>query len=221
MRAVPAKKILRALGAGFLLTLAMAACSPAKPTAPASPADTPTPFSLPPEWTETPTATITATPPPSATPTNPSLSLADGLSARPPTDEEWTQTKSIWSLTRFQELMAPGIQSYAVNVPADSVWIWGADFCTTPATFSDFLSALTIRFIVDGETLGDDRFLIVDQTSGADWVCRNWATLLSGWPAGQSVNLEVRSSLDQPASDGKNYYPAGEYRQVIVAVVGQ
>lgn len=221
MRAIPVKNLLRVMGIGCLLAVVLAACSPAGSQTPTKPADTPTPFSLPPEWTETPTATITATPPPSPTPTITVLPLADGLSARPPSDDEWSQTKSIWTLTAFQELLSPGTQAYTVNVPANSVWIWGAYFCATPAAFSNYLAALNVRFIIDGETLGEEQFLIVDQTSGKDSVCRNWATLLSGWPANQSVTLEVRSTLAQAISDGKTYYPPGEYRQVLVAVVGQ
>jgi hypothetical protein len=175
---------------------------------------------LPPKWTETATPTDASAPTatPESTPTLvPILTpLSSGILARPATAAEVAAENSIWTLTDFTELTVPGVKRYKVKVTADSVWMWDCYFCAREAAFPGFIGALRVRFRVEGQTIPEETLNIFDGKGGeAGWICRTWATMLSGWPADGTVELEIRSAFQQAVFDGENEYPAGEYRQVI------
>lgn len=212
-----------------LLFLTSASCS--QPTAPVPPAETPTglSFTLPQKWTETPTAstTPTATPTPTGTttltvtpsPTPTDEPLANGMGAHPSSDEELENVESIWSRVHYRELPAPGMESYAASIPADSAWQWDWWFCAAKGNFLSFMDTIEIGFLLDGERLREeDHLRVLDGSTPAGWLCRRWSTVLSRWPRNRSVQLEIRWTHLTEADDGLTDYPAGEYRQLIVVI---
>jgi hypothetical protein len=212
-----------------ILCFALAACSPSG-TSP-SPADSPPSFSftLPAKWTETATATVTPTFTPTATPTssptdpplptNTDKPLTNGMGAHPSSDEELESVESIWSRVHYRELTAPGAESYATSIAADSMWQWDWWFCAAKGNFLSFINSIEIRFLLDGEPLREkEQLRVLDGSSQSGWLCRQWATVLSRWPRNRAVNLEIRWTNLTEVDDGLTDYPPGEYSQLIVVI---
>ena len=147
------------------------------------------------------------------------LPLADGLFARPATDSDLQAYHSIWTLTHYRDLAAPGSQSYTVTVRPDSTWLWDWSICTTTDTFQNFLSAVSMELLVDGTPLTAGQYWVHDTKGAPGWLCRQWVTKLSGWPRDSSLFLEVRYTQSRKENDGNADYAAGEYRQTIAVVV--
>ncbi|MBN2083696.1 MAG: hypothetical protein JW748_00630 [Anaerolineales bacterium] len=179
--------------------------------------------------TETPTSTptVTLTPMVSSSPTEaasqtPSSTIEPTLvhlTAQPPSDSELETVSSIWTLTKFRELSAPGSNAYTVEITHDSAWLWDCFFCTTDAAFHDFLGTLEVEFWIDKVRLKDDFIRIYDRQGISGWICRNWSTKMTGWPKDRSVFLEIRYTHSAMTSDGRDEFAAGEYSQTIVVVV--
>jgi hypothetical protein len=205
------------------LLLILAACGAPTPSA------VPTPeifgVTLPPKWTETasptvsPTVTVTAAPTETPEPTVIIPPLPNGMIARRPTAAEVDDGNSIWSLTKFIELPGPGIKRYSVSVDAGSSWIWDCYICLKQDVFADNIGLISAEMKVDGKALPADALRISEKDGLAGWRCRYWSTMLSRWPAGNTVSLEIRSVYKQPVTDGDTEYPQGEYRQIISALV--
>jgi hypothetical protein len=182
-------------------------------------------FALPPKWTETRTPTVT--PAPTSTPEatmTPTLTFAltplpSGILARPATDEEVDAGNSIWNLTHFAEVTAPGVKRYSVDITSTSAWMWDCYFCAQDKAYPSYIDSIRVRFLVDGQSLPEGSLRVFDGKGAEGWQCRTWATMLSGWPPESTVNLEIRSTFKQAVSDGRSEYPAGEYRQIINVAV--
>jgi|GEM_PF-3096370 len=175
--------------------------------------------------TATPTVTLTAmasfspTATISHTPTFTREPAPGQLIAQPPSDSELETVLSIWTLTKFRELPAPGSNAYTVEITRESAWLWDCYFCTTDEAFHDFLGTLEVEFWIDKVRLGDELIRIYDRPGIAGWICRNWSTRMTGWPKDRSVFLEIRYTHSAPTSDGRDEFAAGEYSQTIVVVV--
>ncbi len=186
-------------------------------------------FVLPPKWTdtptpapivvptETPTAELTAT----QTLTFAVTPLPSGILARPASAAEVDAGNSLWTLTKFTELTAPGVKRYAVRVAPGSNWVWDCYFCAKEEVYLPYIDAISVKFRVAGQYIPDEALGIFDRKGAEGWQCRTWAAMLSGWPANTTFELEIRSTFTQAVSDGRNEYPAGEYRHVITVLVEQ
>lgn len=178
---------------------------------------------------ETPTATptVSLTPATAQTPTAGKAQTSTftnvptlvQLTAEPPSDSDLETLPSIWTLTKFQELAAPGSDAYTVEITHDSAWLWDCYFCTTDEAFHDFLATLELEFRIDKVRLGDEFIRIYDRPGTKGWICRNWSTKLTGWPQDRSVFLEIHYTHKKAANDGKDEFAAGEYTQTVVVVV--
>jgi hypothetical protein len=181
----------------------------------------------PPTATSTPTVTVpetlaavlsptpTETKIPEATPTKPIVRLT----AAPPTDAELETVPSLWTLTNFKELAEPGVNSYSIEVTQASEWLWDCYFCTKNENFQGFMDSLNVEFLINDAPLEEGSLRIFDKPGIKGWLCRNWSTILSGWPAGRSVFLEINFTHSKQVSDGRADFPAGEYSQLLVVVV--
>jgi hypothetical protein len=179
--------------------------------------------------TATPTPTVSATENPlvvpSPTPTE--TIIPEGspskvfvrLSARLPTDSDLETIPSLWTLTNFSELAEPGVKSYSVEVTSDSEWVWDCYFCTKNENFQSFMDSLTLELRINDARLEESSVRIFDKPGIKGWLCRNWSTVLSGWPAGRSVFLEIHFTHSRTVSDGRADFAAGEYSQLLVVVV--
>lgn len=183
---------------------------------------------------ETATETPTVAPTPTVTLTAPALTLTPALTptpaavvsptlvpltAQPPSDSDLETVPSIWTLTKFRELTAPGSNGYTVEVTHSSIWLWDCYFCATHDAFQEFLSTLKVEFWINGVPLPESSIRVFDRKGITGWMCRDWATMVSGWPPDRSLFLEIRYTHSKPASDGKAEFAAGEYSQTIVVVV--
>jgi len=176
---------------------------------------------LPPTATATPSPTATCSPTPTArhSPTATRLPLSNGMAVYPPSDGELTTVVSIWSFVQYRELLTPGTAEYTATVKAGSPWMWDWSFCASKANFFAFVDSIVIRFRIDGYQLREGDHLRVDDGAGqADWLCRRWWTVLSEWPRGDAVQLEIHWTVSKDADDGVTVYPAGEYRQRIIVI---
>jgi hypothetical protein len=185
--------------------------------------------------TATPTFTPTVTLAAAATDTPiplplPTATLAQGSGNTPastesillvqaPSNSDLEAVPSLWTLTHFKELPAPGSNGYTVEVTHDSVWLWDCYFCATNDTFQEFLSTLKVEFRINNVSLPENSFRVYDRKGTAGWLCRDWAAMISGWPPDKSVFLEIRYTHSEKAFDGKADFAAGEYSQLIVVVV--
>ncbi|MGB7538562.1 MAG: hypothetical protein WBM17_08495 [Anaerolineales bacterium] len=181
----------------------------------------------PPTATASPTTTVPGNPTVflSPTPTDTKIPEATStrafvkLTATPPTDLELDTVPSLWTLTHFRELAEPGVYSYSVEVTQDSEWLWDCYFCTKNENFQDFMDSLNVEFLINDVPLEEGSMRIFDKPGILGWLCRNWSTVLSGWPAGRSVFLEIHFTHSRQVSDGRVDFPAGEYSQLLVVVV--
>lgn len=141
------------------------------------------------------------------------------LTAQPPTDSELESIPSIWTLTKFKELTAPGSNGYTAEVAGDSIWIWDGYFCATNDAFPEYQDSLAVELRINDRPLAESAIRIFDRPGTKGWLCRGWATKLSGWPPDKSVFLEIRYTHSRAASDGRSEFAAGEYSQLLVVVV--
>ena len=141
------------------------------------------------------------------------------LTAAPPTDLELETVPSLWTLTNFRELAEPGVISYSIEVTPDSQWMWDCYFCTINENFQEYMDSLTLEFRINDAPLDESALRILDKPGVKGWLCRNWSTVLSGWPAGRSVFLDIHFLHSKTVSDGRADFPAGEYSQLLVVVV--
>jgi hypothetical protein len=146
----------------------------------------------------------------------PTLSV---LIAHPPTDADLDSVPSLWTLTKFQELDTPSSNAYTVQVTHDSVYLWDCYFCATHDAFVEFMNTVDVEFLIDDTPLKTESLRIFDRPGISGWLCRDWTTILSGWPADRSVFLEIRYTHSKTAFDGKAEFAPGEYNQTIVVVV--
>jgi WD40 repeat protein len=143
------------------------------------------------------------------------LQYLPDLRAQPTREEKPDEVKSIWMLTKFEDIFMPGTNEYAVTLPAYSEWRWDFSWCAkTQAGLEAILAPVDIRFDIGGELLGEDIFRIYDSAKGGGY-CRNWATLFSGWQPGDETDLTIRYTLHEAVNDGTREYPPGEYRQIM------
>jgi hypothetical protein len=181
----------------------------------------------PPTATITPTSTLTENPDGALSPTPTDTKIPEDtptkavikLVAAPPTDSELENIPSLWTLTNFKELAEPGVNSYSVEVTQDSEWVWDCYFCTKTENFQNFMDSLTVEFLINDAPLEEGSLRLFDKPGIKGWLCRNWSTILSGWPAGRSVFLEIHFTHSRQVSDGRADFPAGEYSQLLVVVV--
>lgn len=169
------------------------------PSATAAPTNT-----VPPE----PTETIA----PSVTPT----ASGPKVAVSKPTQQEMGSVRHLWDTAEYRDLTQPGSQLYSVATSPNESWIWGFSWCAeNAATLTSILAPLTIEYFIDGELLPLSAFVELDETAADGWACRRWRVLLSGWTAGETVELDIRYNLISSIYDGRTSYPPGDYQQII------
>lgn len=137
-----------------------------------------------------------------------------------PSPAELASIANIWNMFPHSDLTAPGTQTYRISVKADQTLRWGAVWCGPDrATLATMLQPLSMNLLIDGQHIGEDKVLQLDETSNVGQECHRWATVLSSWKSGSVVELELNYTLSRDIFDGSSSYPAGNYRQVIVVTV--
>jgi alpha-tubulin suppressor-like RCC1 family protein len=144
-----------------------------------------------------------------------------GIEAAAPPAGYPQQYTSLWTLTEgFQDLRAPGINTYAAVVPRDRPWGWDFYLCgKDDAWLERMLTRVAVSFIIDHAQVAGEAILIF-RSNNNSWSCQGRVTTLSGWENGKS-ELSILSEWKENASDGERAYAAGKYWQIIMAdVVG-
>lgn len=127
---------------------------------------------------------------------------------------------SLWSLTAFRDLYAPGIQTYNVSITPTQDWQWSFAWCAIDSdTLRTILQPLTVTMIVDGVTLSNAVILQHQGVSNNRDQCYYWSTALTQWQPGAVVKLEIDYTLADAIDDGRQRYPAGQYQQVLFVSV--
>ena len=169
-----------------------------------------------------PTARATARPQPTARATaSPSpLPPAEPLAYRPSADES-LNVPSLLSQVTYRDPTTPQTLTYPATVDAASTWRWGFSWCAIDsARLTEILKPLTVSFYVNGRQMPASAFLVHAYTRPSNgWQCQRWSTILTDWPSGKMVELEIRYDLSQGIYDGEANYSAGEYRQIFYVTV--
>lgn len=169
--------------------------------------------------TATRTATCSLTPIPRFSPTATNKPLSNGMGAFPPSDGELKTIVSVWSFVHYHELLTPGTAEYTATVKIGSPLMWDWSFCASKANFFTFVESIDIRFLVDDEELrARDHLRLEDGSGQSGWLCRRWWAVLSGWPRGRAVRLDIRWTFLTEVDDGVTIYPAGQYSQLFIVI---
>jgi hypothetical protein len=174
----------------------------ATPTLPATPTITPSPV---------PTRTPQATPTLSLTVTlQPTLPLTITL----PLLEDTDTISSIWNyynLSSRMPLKEPGQLDFTADITSERTFLWPLYWCAADNNrLAENLADISVYFRVDGVDV-PMKMIFTYQRSPGGWACQYWATLLSGWPPGQAVDLTIEYVLSRELDDGYAKYPAGKY----------
>jgi hypothetical protein len=167
-------------------------------------------------WTPSPSPTITplpsATPFPSDTPTKTVITslhvtLPDSVDQVVATDTVWVMFGGSRSLPKPGHLILNSPPFY--NNPYMLRFSWCA---ADPATEAAILQPFDLKFYVDNTQVDPSDILVFDRQRQSDQeYCRYWATLLSYWPNGGTVNLKIVYTLSKPVFDGTKTIPDGMY----------
>ena len=158
-------------------------------------------------------ATLTAQPQPIATDTP----AASRQVVAYRTNEQALQgLDSLWNLTTFRDLYAPGVQTYNVSITPNQDWRWSFAWCAiNSTTLGEILQPLTVTLLVDEHVLSNSDILQHQAVSNNGDQCFYWSTVLTNWQLGTIVKLEIRYSLTSEIDDGRQNYAAGQYQQVM------
>ena len=158
-------------------------------------------------------ATLTGQPQATATHTPMPVRQVIAYSADEPTLHNLS---SLWSLTAFRDLYAPGLQTYNVSITPTEDWQWSFAWCAIDSdTLQAILQPLTVTMLVDGMTLSNAVILQHQGVSNNRDQCYYWSTALTQWQPGAVVKLEIYYTLADAIDDGRQSYPAGQYQQVL------
>ncbi|MBN1874982.1 MAG: protein kinase [Anaerolineae bacterium] len=151
---------------------------------------------------------------------SPDVTQAPHVYARYVSEPELQVLTSIWNFTTFRDLMTPGTRTYEINVSPRDDLRWAFEWCATDESGLEVsLSPLVVQLLIDGVIVPGTDIFEGKKTTADGWKCHYWATALSGWQKDTSVQLEINYNLVKSVCDGKETYPAGEYRQIIYAYV--
>lgn len=158
-------------------------------------------------------ATLTAQPQPIATDTP----AASRQVVAYRTNEQALQgLGSLWNLTTFRDLYAPGVQTYNVSITPNQDWRWSFAWCAiNSTTLGEILQPLTVTLLLDEHVLSNSDILQHQAVSNNGDQCFYWSTVLTNWQLGTIVKLEIRYSLTSEIDDGRQNYAAGQYQQVM------
>lgn len=113
----------------------------------------------------------------------------------------------------------PGTRTYSVNVHSGERLRWAFEWCAlSEPLLQGILAPFALELRID-DVLVPLNDITVDTKMSGSWHCRYWETMVSGWPAGQVVALEISYVLSEQIDDGQNLFPPGKYRQIIYAAV--
>ena len=135
-----------------------------------------------------------------------------------PTDEEISQAPDIWSLVEFIDHVEPGERTYELTTGASEPLYWRMRWC---AVDTDILKAnltnISMDFKIDGLSVGNPQLRMSEEThENTGWACFRWATIVTNWPIDRATTLEIEYELRADVDDGRQIYPAGAYRQVVI-----
>src|SRR4030042_804117 len=103
----------------------------------------------------------------------------------------------------FQDILSPGVSTYAVTVRRGSVW--GLDFyqCARDMTsLENLLSAVKVTYLIDYQPVSE-KALLIFRSYYNSWTCQGWTTSLS---EGEHAKYEfaILYEYDRGVSDGEN-----------------
>jgi hypothetical protein len=108
---------------------------------------------------------------------------------------------------------------YSVSVSAAEQLRWAFEWCAlSDAQLQGILEPLTLDLRINDVSVPLNDITTGNKTAG-QWRCRYWSTLVSDWPRGEVVTLDILYTLSQAINDGRDSFPAGEYSHRILVNV--
>jgi len=110
------------------------------------------------------------------------------------------------------DINMPGdIYDIDVRLGASTDALWSYGWCTlTPEILDQNFAQMKVDFILNGEPVSSRYVTSYDNMPQADYYCRDFAILITKWPAG-THRLESSVTFLKDTNDGWNVYPAGTH----------
>jgi hypothetical protein len=143
---------------------------------------------------------------------------------RPEAVNDYLQHASIFFDTAsksvvFRDMTSPGTQEYTMSVLSGETRGLGFLWCGDDAAMLEQISKpLLVELYLNGERIPESQIMIADALDGR-YICRRWASLISGWQSGKVVTLEIKITISEPIFDGDKTYQAGVYIHRITVIV--
>ena len=175
-------------------------------------------LTLTPTVTLTPSKTLTLSPSPTVTllPSNtPTRTVITSLHVMlPDSVDQVVYTDTVWVLFGgSRSLPTPG--HLILNSPPfyNNPYMLRYSWCAgDQATLATIVEPFGLKFYVDNIQVDPNDILVFDrQRPSNQQYCRYWATLLSYWPNGGTVNLKIVYILSKTVVDGATTIPDGTY----------
>ncbi len=115
-----------------------------------------------------------------------------------------------------EELNAVGATiNYTVQVAGpDDLRLWGYGWCaTTPEILADNLSQMQFEFLLNGEPVALEQFLVLEGEDSNGLACAFFSVVVGDWPAG-TTTFETVVTFLLPINDGLGDFEAGSTRYI-------
>jgi hypothetical protein len=122
------------------------------------------------------------------------------------------------------EIVQPGdLFFYDIQLPGSDHFpvVWSYGWCASlEQIVEDNFKDIQLDFIMNESPVPLDNFIVINTTNNDGSACREYAALVTTWPAGQH-HLETRVTFTQDVHDGWNLFPAGTHIIKYIVTVGQ
>jgi C-terminal processing protease CtpA/Prc len=100
---------------------------------------------------------------------------------------------------------------YTINLDREQRLLLVNGWCaTTEQILSDNLQHVTFEYEVNSTPVDLEQFAVFDGPNG-DHYCRFYYTVAYRWPRGQTTQIDVKVTFDEPINDGEADYPEGTH----------
>ncbi|HXF86553.1 MAG TPA: hypothetical protein VNK49_14325 [Anaerolineales bacterium] len=115
-------------------------------------------------------------------------------------------------IPELPEINQPGdIYTFEIELPESVPLVWSYGWCTTTTEIlEENFSHIRLAFLMNETSVPFDHFVTAEFEQPDGSVCRQYAVLVSSWPAGRHL-LETYVTFRQDIHDGWNLYPAGTH----------
>ena len=187
----------------------------ASPTATQRPTRTPAP-------NETPLPNLTATQQAWVKPAE-SPSLASMEEANTAFDSGAVYLETYSSVTpEIPEINQPGdLYLYDIPLPGSGRFpaVWSYGWCASlKQIMEDNFKSIQLEFTINESPVTLDHFVVIETENEDGSACREYAALVTTWPAGQH-HLETLVTFTEDVHDGWNLFPAGTHTYKYIVTV--